>query len=85
VEQPNIFEIVTGLLSRVSSYPVVRMEATTSLRDDLGVGSLEMLELVMELEHELGISVQDGEFSEVRTIGDVVETARSLLEKTRAS
>lgn len=48
----------------------------TSLRDDLEIGSLQALTMVMDLEEEFGITVEDSEFESLVTVGDVV----ALLE-----
>ena len=52
----------------------------TSLRDDLEIGSLQALTLIMDLEEEFGIAVEDDEFEALRTVGDVIE----LLEAKKA-
>jgi acyl carrier protein len=51
----------------------------TSLRDDLEIGSLQALTMIMDLEEEFGITVEDNEFETLLTIGDVV----ALLESKK--
>ncbi len=48
----------------------------TSLRDDLEIGSLQALTLIMDLEEEFEIAVEDEEFEGLQTVGDVI----ALLE-----
>ena len=48
------------------------LDLETRLREDLGADSLDLLELVFELEQELGVSIADAEAAELRTIGDAV-------------
>jgi acyl carrier protein len=43
------------------------------LERDLGLDSLDMLELRMVLEEEFGVSVPDSEFWRLRTVGDVLD------------
>ncbi len=43
----------------------------SSLRDDLGISSLQALTLIMDLEEEFGITVEDDEFEGLVTVGDV--------------
>lgn len=42
------------------------------LRNDLGMDSLDLVELVMALEHEFSISVEDPDGDKWRTVGDIV-------------
>ncbi|MBI2159952.1 MAG: acyl carrier protein [Candidatus Rokubacteria bacterium] len=52
--------------------PLAALDLETRLREDLGADSLDLLELVFELEQELGVSIADAEAAELRTIGDAV-------------
>ena len=45
----------------------------TSFRDDLDADSLDLYELVMELEDTYGISVSEEEASRITTVGDAVD------------
>ena len=46
-------------------------ESTTL--DDLGVDSLDAVEIIMELEDEFGIEIPDDEVENVKTVGDIVK------------
>ena len=41
--------------------------------DDLGAGSLDVVEIVMEIEDALGITVEDSQIIECRHIGEICE------------
>lgn len=43
-----------------------------SFIDDLGADSLDIVELVMALEEEFGISIPDEEAESIKTVGDAV-------------
>ena len=45
----------------------------TRFREDLDADSLDLYELVMELEDEYGIRVSEEEAAEIQTVGDAVE------------
>jgi acyl carrier protein len=45
----------------------------TRFRDDLDADSLDLYELVMELEDTYGISVSEEEASRIETVGDAVD------------
>lgn len=44
-----------------------------SFVDDLGADSLDMVEMIMALEDEFGISISDEEAQKIRTVQDAVE------------
>ncbi len=49
------------------------IEATTRFRDDLDADSLDLYELVMELEDTYGIKVSEEEAARIETVGDAVD------------
>ncbi len=44
----------------------------TSFVDDLEADSLDLIELVMALEEEFGLSIEDQDVGDIKTVGDVV-------------
>ena len=54
-----------------------------SLADELAVDSLDLLEIAIALEADLGITVVEHALADVRSYGDLVDLAASLVEETR--
>jgi acyl carrier protein len=50
-----------------------KIDASTRFREDLDADSLDLYELVMELEDGYGISVSEEEASRIKTVGDAVD------------
>jgi acyl carrier protein len=50
-----------------------RITPETRFREDLDADSLDLYELVMELEDRYGIRVSEEEAAELRTVGDAVD------------
>jgi acyl carrier protein len=50
------------------------------LADDLGADSLELVELVMELEEEFGVSISDDEAEQIQTVEDAI---RAIMRQRR--
>lgn len=48
----------------------VKLEAT--FKDDLGADSLDVVELIMELEDEFDLEISDEDAEKISTVGDVV-------------
>jgi acyl carrier protein len=49
------------------------IEAETRFRDDLDADSLDLYELVMELEDTYGVKVSEEEAAGIETVGDAVD------------
>jgi acyl carrier protein len=45
------------------------------LREDLGADSLDLLQILFDIEQELGVSIPDAEAAEIETVGDAVRCA----------
>jgi acyl carrier protein len=45
--------------------------------DDLGADSLDLVELIMEMEENFGIQIADDELEKIRTIKDVIDFLHS--------
>ncbi len=74
VVTPRILEVVSGLVTELRGG---RAPATVSLNDslerDLGVSSLERVELLLRLERELGVRLPDVAVAEAATPTDLVD------------
>lgn len=44
-----------------------------NFKEDLGADSLDVVELVMELEDEFGVEISDGDAENINTVGDAVK------------
>ena len=49
----------------------ITMEAT--IADDLGIDSLDAVELVMAIEEELGVKIPDEELANMKTVKDIAD------------
>ena len=50
---------------------------TSSFKEDLGVDSLDLFELVMELEEEFGIEIPSEDLEKITTVGAVMDYLKS--------
>jgi acyl carrier protein len=54
-----------------------QMNSNTLLVDDLGISSLDRIELVMGIEDEFGIELSEQEQASIQRINDLVECVKS--------
>lgn len=71
----NVIEIISQQLSIDAS----SISAQRSIVGDLGADSLDIVELIMALEDEIGTEIPDDEVVNFKTVGDVVK----FLESTK--
>ncbi len=73
----NTVERVTKII--VDRLGVEESKATleASFKDDLGADSLDVVELVMELEDEFDMEISDDDAEKIATVGDTVNYIES--------
>lgn len=67
-----IFENVKAILVEQLGIEGDTVTPESSLIDDLNADSLDMVELVMAMEQEFGISIPDEEAERIKTVGDAI-------------
>ena len=50
------------------------------LAEDLGADSLDAVEIIMALEEEVGKEIDDSNFQEIKTVGDIVRCIEELAK-----
>jgi acyl carrier protein len=63
---------VTRMLADALHIDVSLIQPDTRLREDLGIDSLTLLELVMKTENVFGITIEDAELVSIHRVSDVV-------------
>jgi acyl carrier protein len=53
----------------------------TSFIEDIGADSLDIVELIMELEEEFEITIPDEEAEKIKTVGEAIDYIMKELEK----
>jgi acyl carrier protein len=78
MERDEVMKLVRDHLSTELEVPPERIQPETRFREDLDADSLDLYELVMELEDRYGIRVSEEEAAQIETVGDAVDfvTAR---------
>ncbi len=75
--EERVIEIVCENLA-VSKDQVNR---NTSFIEDIGADSLDIVELIMELEEEFEITIPDDQAEKIKTVGEAVDYIQKELDK----
>ena len=73
-----ILESVISILSQQFEVSPESISSDTNLVDDLGADSLDVVELIMSVEDEFGLSISDEDAVELTTVGKIVEYIEKL-------
>ena len=67
-----MLERITEIVKEQLNMQDVTITAQTSFEKDLEVDSLDLFELVMALEESTGISIDDADAANLKTVGDIL-------------
>jgi acyl carrier protein len=73
MKRDDVLALVREHLAEELEVDIEKIEAGTRFKQDLDADSLDLYELVMELEDRYGISVSEQQASRIETVGDAVE------------
>ncbi len=68
-----VFEKLREILSDSLDLDPEQITLESSLTEDLGADSLDVVDLVMSIEDEFGVEFPDDAVEQVKTVGDVVD------------
>jgi len=75
-----VFERIVEALSSQFEVDPGKITRDTDVMNDLGADSLDLVELIMTLEDEYGVSVTDESVYEHKTVGEIADFIESLLK-----
>lgn len=80
---PSTHEEIIRRLFEVSDTKLTAEKITkaTSLRDDLGISSMLLIALALDLQEDLGIVIENDALASIQTVGDLFETIESMRKQ----
>ncbi len=72
MNRDEVFELVRDHLAEELEVDPVEIADSTRFKEDLDADSLDLYELVMELEDRYGVSVSEEQAARIETVGDAV-------------
>lgn len=80
----NIEERVIHIVCENLGVSKEQVTRATSFTEDIGADSLDIVELVMELEEEFEITIPDEEAEKIKTVGEAIDYIDNEIKKKQA-
>ena len=74
-----MLEKIQAMLAEALNLPVEKISPDSKIVDDLGADSLDVVELLSQLEDEFGITIPDDEVEALVTVADVAAAIEKLV------
>ena len=71
-DKANTLEKVKDIIAKQLSVKPEEIKNDSNIAEELGADSLDLVEILMSLEDEFGISIPDEAIPQIKTINDVV-------------
>lgn len=75
-----MLEKIQAMLAEELSVPVEKVTPDAKIVDDLGANSLDVVELLSQLEEEFDIMIPDDDIEKLVTVADVAEALEKLVK-----
>ena len=69
----SLFERVQGVVAEQLGVEPEKVTTDAEFVQDLNADSLDLVELIMQLEEEFGVEISDEEAENIKTVGDALE------------
>lgn len=79
MDKDEILAVVRAILVEQLGVPEEAITLEASFQEDLDADSLDLVQLIMELEDKFGIKISDEEAEGILTVGDAVEFIASRI------
>ena len=76
-----MFEKIRACIASQLSIEEDEIKMESSFMNDLGADSLDIVELIMELEEKYDIEIPDEDVEKIVTVGDIVEYIKTHSEE----
>ncbi len=80
---PKIIEMINNILVERFEVPRDRLVATSQIKEDLRLDSLDFVDMFILLEQELGKGAQNVDFMQIRTLGDIYKMVDDLSRSAK--
>ena len=74
------FEKLQEIIAGVLNVDINEITPETTFKEDLGADSLDVFQIIMELEDTFGISIENEDAEKIVTVGDAAEQIKLAVE-----
>lgn len=85
MDRQELRRVLTGLLEETTGESYPNVEESQNLRDGLGLDSVDMFSLIVEMQSALKIKIPTDDLVTVETVGDLLDVLESKLNDKPAS
>ena len=75
-----MLEKIQAMLAEALNLPLEKVTPDAKIVDDLGADSLDVVELLSQLEEEYGIIIPDDQAENLATVADVANAIEALMK-----
>ncbi len=75
-----MLEKIQAMLAEALNLPLEKVTPDAKIVDDLGADSLDVVELLSQLEDEYGVQIPDDEVENLATVADVAAEIEKLVK-----
>lgn len=75
-----MFEKVCAVLSEQLNVPADSIKPTDDVMNDLNADSIDIVEMLMNLEDEYGVKLPEESFDNIKTVQDIVDALEQLVK-----
>lgn len=73
MSREEILERLTGVIKEIMCDDSIEVTEESTLMDELGLDSLESMELMMEVENEFGVTIPETEVTNFTSVKDFID------------
>tara|TARA_B100000315_G_scaffold59856_1_gene54285 strand:+ start:6493 stop:6753 length:261 start_codon:yes stop_codon:yes gene_type:complete len=85
VLENDIAKKITEALSGYVKNKSIKVEGSSQLREELGLDSMDTIELVFQLEENFNIQISDDDLMGLKTVDDVVQYVEKRVSENQES
>jgi len=79
MDEREICNKIKEAIAKISDIDVADITDTASFQDDLGLDSLVLLEISVDIEMQFGLEVHEDDLKQLQTVQDAVEFVQQAL------
>ncbi|MFC0433350.1 acyl carrier protein [Kutzneria buriramensis] len=76
MKNSHIHSQLVTIVAKIAEVDPLEVTPKTSLRDELDIDSLTMVDLVAQIQDDLGVQIEDEDLTRIRTVDDLVQYVR---------